>query len=110
MMTVADYIESVPESLRSIAEQLTTIIDAGLPNTTSRVYHGHPVWLDGTPVAGYKAYSTHVTFMIWTGQDIDDPTGRLRATGAQRMASVRLISVDDVDKDTFAAWLAQTNG
>src|SRR5882757_11438767 len=108
MKTVAEYVDTVPESLRAVAAQLTAIIDAGLPHATSRVYHGHPVWLDATPVAGYKAYSKHVTFMLWAGQDIDDPTGRLQATGSQLMASVRLTSVDDVDKDTFAAWLAQT--
>ncbi len=108
MKTVTEYIDSVPEHLRAIAAQLTAIIDAGLPHATSRVYHGHPVWLDATPVAGYKAYSKYVTFMLWAGQDIHDQTGRLRPTGSQRMASVRLTSVDEVDKDTFAAWLAQT--
>ncbi len=40
MKTVAEYVDSVPESLRAIAEQVTAIIDAGLPHATSRVYHG----------------------------------------------------------------------
>jgi hypothetical protein len=42
--------------------------------------------------------------MLWHGQDVVDPTNRLRP-GARRMASVKIAFVDEVDEGAFAAWL-----
>lgn len=60
-----------------------------------------------TPIAGYKAYSSHVTLMLWRGADIDDPTGRLQRSGPPGMASVKLRGVDDVDEAALRSWLRQ---
>ncbi|HEY0696098.1 MAG TPA: hypothetical protein VGD71_44530 [Kribbella sp.] len=40
-------------------------------------------------------------------RSIDDPSGRLEASGAQQMAGVRLRSVDDLDAELFTRWLRQ---
>lgn len=59
-----------------------------------------------TPVAMMKAYPSYVTFGLFRGQKIDDPSGRLES-GSREMASVKLRSVDEIDRAVFAAWLAQ---
>lgn len=104
---VDDYLATLPDTLRSTAEALRAVIDAGLPDAVARVWHGHPVWLDGkTPVAGLKAYTRYVTFLLWRGQEVDDPTGRLNP-GSGDMASVRLTSPAEIDTAAFTNWLKQ---
>jgi hypothetical protein len=104
-MSIDDYIAA--HDFQPVQTALRDLLDAHLPQAEGRVYHGHPIWLvDKTMLAGFKVYSSYVTFMIWQGQDVDDPTGRL-VPGARRMASVKLASPSDVDADAFAGWLKQ---
>ncbi|MQY04898.1 DUF1801 domain-containing protein [Actinomadura macrotermitis] len=110
--TVQEYIEAVPAPLREVAEKARQIIDAALPDAGA-LWHGHPTWSLGgapgrEPVALLKAYKDYVTFGLWQGQEVDDPSGRLEA-GARRMASVRLRGLDDIDPGLFADWLRQAS-
>lgn len=108
--TVDEYLTALPDTLRPAADALRVVLDSGLSAAEGRVWHGHPVWLvDKTPVAGFKAYTSYVTFMVWGGQRVDDPSGRLQP-GSRDMASVRVASVDEVDGGAFAGWLAQAEG
>jgi hypothetical protein len=89
--TVEDYLTSLPESQREIADKLLPLIETSLPGA-STVLHGHPVWSLGpapgkSPVCYVKAYSASVTFGFWRGQEITDPSGRLEP-GARAMPSV----------------------
>lgn len=106
--TVTEYAAALDQPLREIAEKLQTIVDAALPQQGA-VWHGHPVWSLGpapgkTPVAYFKAYSSYVTFGLWRGQEISDPSGRLEPA-ARQMAAVRLRTPADIDPDLFATWL-----
>jgi hypothetical protein len=104
-MSIDDYIAG--HACQPVQRALRELLDANLPQATGRVYHGHPIWLvDKTMVAGFKAYTSYVTFMLWDGQDVDDPTGRLQP-GARRMASVKLRDESDVDTAAFTSWLKQ---
>jgi hypothetical protein len=101
------YLDNLSADLRPIGDRLRVVLDASLSRATGQLWHGHPVWLIGkTPVAGFKAYSSYVTFMIWRGQRVDDPSGRLEA-GPREMSSVKVRSVDEVDEALFAGWLKQ---
>ncbi|MFB9907646.1 DUF1801 domain-containing protein [Allokutzneria oryzae] len=108
--TVEDYLASLPESQRRIADKVLPIIERALPGAGA-VWHGHPVWSLGpapgkSPVCFVKAHSAHVSFGFWRGRSVSDPSGRLEP-GAREMASVKLRSVDDVDPGLFADWLHQ---
>lgn len=104
-MSIDDYISG--HACQPVQRALRELLDANVPQATGRVYHGHPIWLvDKTMVAGFKAYTSSVTFMLWQGQDVDDPTGRLQL-GARGMASVKLSDETDVDVIAFASWLKQ---
>ncbi|MFD7706147.1 DUF1801 domain-containing protein [Streptomyces sp. NPDC059785] len=106
---ITSYLDGLDDDLRKTGEELRSVIDAALPEGAGALWHGHPTWGLGdrpgrTPVCLLKAYSTYVTFGLWRGQDIADPSGRLVA-GARRMASVKLRTVADVDPVLFADWL-----
>ncbi|KAA2257910.1 DUF1801 domain-containing protein [Solihabitans fulvus] len=108
--TVQDYVDSLPESQREIADTLLPLIDAALPGAGA-VWHGHPVWsLGAAPgkatVCHVKSYPKYLTFGLFRGQEIADAAGRLEA-GSRTMASVKLRSTADIDGDLFADWLRQ---
>jgi hypothetical protein len=105
MATVDDYIEALPEPLRETAERAREVIAGELGDGV--IWHGHPVWMIGTtPVALLKAYATYVTFGLFQGQLVEDPSGRLEPA-ARLMAAVRLRAAADVDESLFSGWLRE---
>lgn len=108
ILTIDEYIESLPETLEPIGKKLADIMDSGLPGATGVIWHGHPVWMLGkTPVAAFKAHASHVTFMIWRGQELTDRSERLEAAGSSTMANLKVRSADDIDEQVFVNWLNQ---
>ncbi|MGS2613486.1 DUF1801 domain-containing protein [Micromonospora sp. LZ34] len=112
--TVTDYLAGLDGPLREIGEKLRPVIESALPGATGAMWHGHPVWGLGEkpgqrPVCLVKAYGGYVTFGLWRGQEVDDPSGRL-APGARQMASVKLRALADVDPALFTDWLRQAYG
>ncbi|WAL66401.1 DUF1801 domain-containing protein [Amycolatopsis cynarae] len=108
--TVGDYVDSLPEHQRAIADRLVSIIDSVLPGAGA-IWHGHPVWSLGPapgkqPVCLLKAYPGHLTFGFWRGRRIDDPSARL-SPGTREMASVKLHDLDELDAALFTEWLRQ---
>ncbi|MEV4491106.1 DUF1801 domain-containing protein [Micromonospora coxensis] len=111
MTTVTDYLDGLDEPLREIGARLRPVIEDALPGATGAMWHGHPVWGRGDrpgrePVCLVKAYPSYLTFGLWQGQQVDDPSGRL-TPGARSMASVRLRTADEVDPVLFGDWLRQ---
>ncbi|MBM7774919.1 hypothetical protein JOD54_005123 [Actinokineospora baliensis] len=110
MTTVAEYNATLSAEHQEIAGALAELIETVVPGTGA-VWHGHPVWSLGAapgkqPVCLVKAYTKYVTFGLWRGQEVTDPSGRLVA-GAQGMASVKIAAVDEIDEAQFADWLRQ---
>ncbi|MFF3848568.1 DUF1801 domain-containing protein [Streptomyces sp. NPDC002328] len=106
---ITAYLAGLDDELREIGEKVRPHIDAALPDGAGALWHGHPTWSLGdrpgrTPVCLLKAYTSYVTFGLWRGQEITDPSGRL-VPGARQMASVKLRTVDDVDPALFTQWL-----
>ncbi|MEU5946197.1 DUF1801 domain-containing protein [Micromonospora sp. NPDC047465] len=111
--TVTDYLAGLDAPLREIGEKLLPVIEAALPGATGAVWHGHPVWGLGDrpgrrPVCLVKAYAAYVTFGLWRGREIIDPSGRL-VPGARQMAAVKLRTLADVDPALFTDWLRQAH-
>jgi hypothetical protein len=108
MPDIDAYLDGLDPAQREIADALVPVLEESATDAVGQVWHGHPVWLiDGTPVAGFKAYPRYVTFMIWGGHLIADESGRLER-GA-RMGTVKLSSVDEVDAELFSQWLQQAD-
>ncbi|TFC09909.1 DUF1801 domain-containing protein [Cryobacterium algoritolerans] len=106
--TVEEYLDALPKDLAVIGRTLQAQFDEALPRADGQMWHGHPVWLAAkTPVAGFKAYPAYVTLLLWRGQDITDPSGRLEAAGSGKLCSVKLRSRSDLDLPLQADWLRQ---
>jgi len=108
--TVEEYLASLPDAQRQLTDKLLPLIEAAVPGTGA-VWHGHPVWSLGptpgkSPVCYVKAYTGHVSFGFWRGQEIPDPSGRLEP-GARGMATVKLRGLEDMDAALFTTWLDQ---
>ncbi|WRZ91891.1 DUF1801 domain-containing protein [Streptomyces sp. NBC_01007] len=106
---ITAYLNDLEGPLRDIGERIRPVIDSALPDDSGALWHGHPTWSLGdkpgqTPVCLLKAYKSYVTFGLWRGQEVADPSGRLVA-GARHMASVRLSGAEDVDPVLFGEWL-----
>lgn len=105
--TVDDYLAALPPHLRPTAEAAREVIDGVFPPDAAAIRWAHPTWSVGkAPVCYLKAASQHLTFGFWKGASLDDPSGRLESTG-QVMAHVKLRTIDDVDRATFARWIEQ---
>jgi hypothetical protein len=105
--TIDEYIAAMPAPLGVVAADARRVIDARLEGTDSAIKWAHPTWsLGKQPVCYLKAASKHVTFGFWRGASIDDPSGRLEASG-EVMAHTKLRSPDDVNEKLFADWLRQ---
>ena len=108
ILTIDDYLTTLTESLEPLGKQLTGILDSGLPGAKGVIWHGHPVWMLGkVPVAAFKAHASHITFMIWKGQELTDRSERLEAAGSSTMATIKVRSADDIDEPIFINWLNQ---
>ncbi|MFF0184664.1 DUF1801 domain-containing protein [Streptomyces sp. NPDC005244] len=106
---ITSYLDNLDGPLHEIAAKIRPVIDRALPAASGALWHGHPTWSLGdrpgrTPVCLLKACTTYVTFGLWRGQDVADPSGRLVA-GSRRMASVKLSRADEVDPTLFTEWL-----
>jgi hypothetical protein len=87
-------------------ELLSREIDTALPEAENKVWHAHPVWfLDGNPVVGYSKLKGGVRLLFWSGQSFAAPG--LSPEGKFKAAEARFASVDQVDKVTLRAWLAE---
>jgi hypothetical protein len=106
---VEEYLASLTGPLAEAGEKTRPVIDAVLPGAGA-IWHGHPVWSLGatagkTPVCLLKAYPSYLTFGLWRGREISDPSGRLDTR--KGMAHVRLRTTADVDAELFTDWLRQ---
>ncbi len=103
------YLAALAPATRRIGEELRATIDRSLPSATGTIWHGQPVWMSAKqPLAGFKAYTGYVTFMIWNGNPIPDATGRLQP--GSRMATLKLHAPSDIDRTAFTAWLQAAHG
>ena len=108
MATIEEYIAGLEPPNDVIAEALRAHIDTGLPEADSKVWHGHPVWMiNDQPVAGFKAYPSSVTFMLWRGQSVNDDTETLQASGSADMATLKIADTDGFDGEALDDWLRQ---
>lgn len=96
------YIQAYHDKLAdrdvAICAILHDVITQNLPNSVSKVWHGHPVWfLDGNPIVGYSKLKNDVRLMFWSGQSFDEPT--LVPGGKFKAAEIRYIDVSQIHSD-----------
>ena len=91
---------------QAICTQLAAELSRGLPNATSKVWHGGPVWfLDGNPVAGYWMRKTGVQLLFWSGQSFDEPS--LKPEGKFKAAEAHYKDAAEINSADVQRWLAK---
>lgn len=104
---IKTYNESQTPDNQAICDLLAAEIQKGLPEATSKVWHGAPVWfLDGNPIAGYSVRKTSIQLLFWSGQSFDEPG--LEPEGTFKAADARYTRVDQVDTETLQRWLKKS--
>jgi len=89
----------------AIAERLRSLIDQGLPEAESKIWHAHPVWfLAGNPIVGYSKEKRGVRLMFWSGADFYEDRLSVRG-GKFKDASVFFTQADEVVAEEMARWL-----
>ena len=104
--TIDGYHAAQSAEDRAICDLLRGLIDQGLPDAQSRMWHAHPVWfLDDNPIVGYGKLKTCMRLMFWSGQSF--PTPGLTPDGTFKAASLRLTDAAQIDPEHIALWLAE---
>ena len=90
----------------AICNLLVAELTFGLPNATSKIWHGGPVWfLDGNPIAGYWVRKTGVQLLFWSGQSFDEPN--LKPEGKFKAAEVHYKVASEINSADVQRWLAK---
>lgn len=100
------YHQALAKSDRDICTRLAEQIDRHLPEAENKIWHAHPVWfLDGNPIVGYSKLKECVRLLFWSGQSFKEKG--LAKEGSFKAAEVRFTSVEQVDVEKIAKWLAE---
>lgn len=105
---VAAYNHQQIDSDQVICDTLAGTIDKELPQTESKIWHGHPVWfLDGNPTVGYSKQKKGIRLMFWSGADFDE--AQLSVRGEKfKDASVFYNDVSEIERDDLKRWLKKS--
>jgi hypothetical protein len=103
---IARYAEAQSAEHAAICHALRTQIDAVLPKTTSKIWHGGPVWFVGeNPVVGYNVTAKKgVNLLFWNGQSFGDAALKAAGTGG-RAAQIQFTDAAQIDIKTLRGWL-----
>lgn len=100
------YNRAQTPEMRRICEVLADEIGSGLPEASSKVWHGGPVWfLAGNPVAGYWVRKKGVQLLFWSGQSFR--VDGLRPEGKFKAAEAHYLRAEEIAPDKLRRWLAE---
>lgn len=107
--TIEEYHDTLLPSDRVISDALKSIIDRLLAGSTSKLWHGHPVWfINDNPIVGYDKLKSCVRLLFWSGQSFDE--SGLQAEGNFKAAEARYTDPSQMNPADLERWLhkAQT--
>ena len=101
---ISAYANALDPQRAAICNRLSQLIDAGLPNATSRVWHAIPVWFVGqNAVVGYTARKQGVMLMFWNGKHFDEP--ELTPSGSFHVGQISYDDAAQIDEARLSRWL-----
>lgn len=90
-----------------IVDLLAKEIDKSLPEASSKIWHGSPVWfIDDNPIVGYARRKAGINLLFWSGQSFDEPG--LSKEGSFKAAEKLYKDVSDVNTIDLARWLEKS--
>ncbi len=105
---VKSYNQSQTPQDQEICERLALTIDSILTDSTSKIWHGHPVWfLEGNPIVGYSKQKAGIRLMFWSGADFEEED--LNRKGEKfKDASIFYNSASEIDEEKLSRWLEKS--
>ena len=106
--TISEYNKSQPKKVKDICNYLETVINESLKKSTSKVWHGGPVWfLDENPVVGYWARKNgDVQLLFWSGQSFDE--SGLKPEGTFKAAEMHYSDLKEIKITALKRWLKKS--
>ena len=103
--SIAAYDAAQSAAEASVCRRLRAEIERALPDATSKVWHGAPVWFVGnTPVVGYSVpASGGVALLFWNGQAFGDPA--LKPMGKFKAAQIQFEDAPEIKVALLRRWL-----
>ncbi len=97
-ISISEYIAQLPTNEKQICEMLRQLIDQELTESTSKIWHAHPVWfIADNPIVGFSLQKKGVRLMFWSGADFEEEL--LNVCGGKfKDASVFFNSVSELSK------------
>jgi hypothetical protein len=104
-VSIAEYDSAQSPAEASVCRKLRAEIERALPEATSKVWHGSPVWFVGdTPVVGYNVPARGgVVLLFWNGQAFGDQA--LRPIGKGKAAQIQFGAVSEIKVTPLRRWL-----
>ena len=100
---ITEYDAAQVDGRREICERLSSVLDDALPEASSMIWHGHPVWFIGkNPVAGYSARKVGVQLLFWSGQSFGE--AGLSPEGTFKAADAKYTDAAEIDEDALRRW------
>ena len=107
-MEIKEYNSSQLLPDKVICDFLMKIIDEDLPQATSKLWHGAPVWfLEDNPVVGYSKQKAGVKLMFWSGADFGDEK-LVIGSGKFKDASITYNSLEEIKENDLISWLKKS--
>ncbi len=105
--TITAYNRAQEGEDKKICAVLKKEIEGVLKKSTSKIWHGSPVWfLDENPVAGYSKRKSGVTVLFWSGQSFS--LRGLTKEGSFKAAQVVYTTTDDINLTMLRKWLRES--
>lgn len=103
--SIEDYDAAQSPAEAATCRRLRAEIRSCIRGTTSKVWHGAPVWFVGeTPVVGYSVPAKGgVALLFWNGQAFGEPD--LTPVGKFKAAQVRFADVSEIQVAPLRRWL-----
>ena len=103
---ISAYGNKLDPQRAEICANLCGAINEMLPQASSKLWHGIPVWFMGeNPVVGYTARKQGVMLMFWSGQNFAEP--ELQASGSFHMAQIPYNDAAEINREKLAVWLSK---
>lgn len=103
---ISKYNHGQSDEYLQLCELLANTIQQQLPEATSKVWHGAPVWfLNDNPVVGYAVRKAGIQLLFWSGQSFNEPG--LKPEGSFMAAEAAYSSKDDVELEDLKRWLGK---
>lgn len=104
---IQHYNKSLAPNDMLIANLLAQEIEKGLPQATSKIWYGAPVWfLNNNPIVGYSRRKAGMYLLFWSGQSFNER--KLKKEGSFKAAQILYTDVSQIDPYDIARWLEKS--